>query len=112
MCLSTLDKKPRRKWGFGWKSGYVGERSFTTWCQNSILPMGKWVKDESVEQIVNGSKGFSYQTGFHIYAEKDAAVADGNDCVRVQFRKVVATGTWSGDRVIVAREIKIFPPKK
>jgi len=112
MCLSVLDKKPRRKWGFGWKSGRIRGQTFKTWYTQSILPMGKWIKDESVEQIVNYRDRFSYQAGFHIYADKDAAVADGNDCVRVQFRKVVATGTWLGDQVIVAREIKIFPPKK
>ena len=84
----------------------------------SLLRKGEWVKDKRRGQIYlegpfHNNYGH-YRTGFHLYLRRKDAIHWAENMgwgwslvpVKIEFRDVVAVGTQSHRKCIVAREIK------
>jgi hypothetical protein len=122
MCLSTMDKKVRKlKSNIGWKiytsvtdsDGKASRLPIYRSEHGSFAPVGEWNIDTN-GSVVKVDSGSSYLSGYHLYASEAAARkwdrASGNfdQVAKVQFAGVVATGTQSHRRVIVARKFKFL----
>ncbi|KKL15809.1 hypothetical protein LCGC14_2501860 [marine sediment metagenome] len=110
MCLSTVDKEIKVAKGKGWKCYLERGGNLSGLCGFDTGPIteGAWMTDPQTEDIAR----LPYETGYHLYRSKRAAERAGwiYDCIRqVSFRNVTATGTDSGFRAVVAREIYIHP---
>ena len=109
MCLGSVDKTIKVTKGVGWKCFLGTEDKLEGLCTHSEQPFkqGVWITDPSSGKLYGG-----YETGYHMYRTKGACERAGwryNSIRRVDFRSVTATGTNSGFRAVVAREIYIHP---
>lgn len=119
MCLLTVDEKPARKFGVGYK--LVRERHDGSYecfdhrphAGTVTYPLNQWITDPN-----DGDAGLSmeaytpYRTGFHISLDEAPLrllVSYKDVLIKVRFRKVTATSCERPDscygRQVVAREI-------
>lgn len=75
-------------------------------------PINKWIKDTEEYELLTDEKQ-PYQTGFHIFLDRESAYSYCNDDEKVctvEFRNPTAWGTQGYFRmnVVVAREMKIL----
>lgn len=127
MCLSVVDAETTKKTqGFGYK---VIERHFLFSAKKptytflfkslngtNVIRFRKWLmaEDCTFNKGITADDGKLYLTGFHVYKNKKDALKDVyglRHCrrvVRVQYRKVKASGLQEGRPVVVADEIKFL----
>ena len=110
MCLGTVDKEIKVGKGKGWKCYLETGGNLSGLCGHDIGPIteGVWMTDPQTGRMLE----VPYETGYHLYRTKRGAERAGwfYNCIRqVSFRHVTATGTDSGFRAVVAREIFIHP---
>jgi len=117
MCLDTLDKKTRKRGGFGYKLLSKCDGEPHTFIQKFVaLPIGKWVSDPSSETryVEYSYPNQYYPTGFHIFSTlEDLKRWRGSSwynlsIFRVQFKEVIASGYQYKCRTIVARKVKVI----
>ena len=113
MCLSSL--KRFRAGNVGYKLGTIDGETLRTPHENLELPFDTWVSDKSREILMTEETGRAYKAGFHIYlSEHDAKESYlhryGATLTRCQFAEVVQTGIQYGQKVVVARRIKVLKP--
>jgi hypothetical protein len=117
MCLSHVEEIPKqiKKRKIGWKMfyGFNSEdlRPYLYPPNGNKLSIfgykiGKWYT--STKEIL----GFypTYESGFHIYQTKKEAISRHNswNVHKVEYDDVVAYGKQDGQRVIVARKMRIL----
>ena len=119
MCLNTVNKEIKVDTKFGYKFfrrrvGPDGEVFFTGFWSvgEQEAPIDKWITDNEPLKNVIGSGAAKYRPGFHIFlavkgARRFQAVCWWYSAVlkKVQFSRVVATGSQYG-KVVVARRFK------
>lgn len=78
-----------------------------------IRPINEWITSTNGKirsGMIMSSK--SYEKGFHIFETENAAcrwgVGSYQQLRKVQYRKMVASGSQNNDNVVVAKEIKIL----
>jgi hypothetical protein len=118
MCLTyhlnvfDVTKDPH----IGYKAFCKGSRpqTFKTpiQCLSKNYKEDKWYTDTNDYSIEYDYSYSMYQTGFHIFLNRAAAVESfqGMKIVikKVEFKEVVAQG-WDNGKVVVARQMKILP---
>jgi len=119
MCLDTVDKEPRRKWGKGYKvvvslGGKFKPRYFDH--RQLHYPLGEWIEQTDTYLIATSQFG-AYPAGFHLFTRQEDAKdwnklhctthAINGVVLATQFKNVVATGKQNGFNVVVARKIKL-----
>ena len=116
MCLGTVDLKPKRKKGVGYK--VVSNDHETGGYRTGLIkgeprPLtGEWMIDTE-DEVIHGDYG-DYPTGFHLSDSLSGVDEFAKRCgwyeypvVKVEYRGVVATGKQRGYQTIVAREIRL-----
>lgn len=119
MCLSTVDAKPTRKQGIGYKVVEKLDGRYLSWdcirhARTVEYPIGQWLEDKNGYNI-SASDGSDYPTGFHVVLTQSVYLMSLHNksqwdskttvVIKCRFRKVVATGTDSCGRTVIAREI-------
>jgi hypothetical protein len=123
MCLSTVDAKPKRKWGIGYKLVNKRDDRYFCWdytpkAWNFEYQQRHWITDPNTSLIGHQL----YPAGFHLLAVpmkqkelielilKYPALVQ----IKCRFRQVTATGINAGYSgvVVVARQMKILEGRK
>ena len=118
MCMTSVDAKPKRKSGFGYKllrHDRDNGRMSTGYMNGTPqqVKIGMSVVDSSNDRIGLESSYTTYPSGFHIFTSKQG-VRQFQDSygwtdrevitVRVKYSQVVATGKQLRSNVVVAKE--------
>lgn len=120
MCLSTVDSKPTRKYGIGYKIVELLDGKHLSWdfgpkARTIEYPIGEWVTDPNKHPI-SSTYGIRYPAGFHLILVVRPALREEYNgkrlnggkftvVIRCRFRRVVATGDDFLGNVVVAREL-------
>jgi len=117
MCMETVDAKPKRKSGTGYKIlRYMADELSTGYRHgdSQLVKIGVPVKDDSNMHIFcKDDENRNYDSGFHLFLTKRAVRKFQIECgwtrdylaiVRAKFSRVVATGTQLGNTVVIAKE--------
>ncbi|KKN81695.1 hypothetical protein LCGC14_0316070 [marine sediment metagenome] len=116
MCLTTVDKTPKRTKGRGYKlynTGPDGQLYSLLYGRDKGHEIGKWYRDYRTVAI-NNPFGFgpTYPAGIHIHRSKHDAQKWGKHVgrviARVEYEDVVATGLEHTERTDVARRVRIL----
>ena len=106
MCLTNVDEKTKKGRGYGYKcfkeTGGMLFPIVQPLKGGRAFPEGVWFSDARRGQIYGG-----YPKGFHIATEKKGALRWLGTYRKVFYKDVVASGTFSLESVIVARQIWI-----
>jgi hypothetical protein len=123
MCLFSLDRDhsyPEE--GEGWKVVFLetrpGERDFRTACQYTDYDFNLWLT--STQKLVSTYDELNvYETGFHIYVDRQAAIRNLCTCasqsarlIKVRYRGLLAAGRGDGINdystpVLVAKQMYV-----
>lgn len=128
MCLRTVDKKPKKKSGFGYKLvHHIDDKRVVLGRlagQGRTVALNKWVTDENERPIATLRE--EYPAGFHIFSSiKDVRYFQNRggwhgsnmSIYKVRYTDAVATGTQRGLigqfmpidlPVVVARRMKVM----
>ena len=132
MCLDTIGniykpfKPDKAKFHYGWKVfEYDTDNDAYLFDNHSLgnswdVPLNKWIVAKG--KRIHGETetgGRYYPAGFHVFTDYDDCLLwiggitryDEFKIVRVKYRKVVAAGSQSGLKVIVAKEMYVPKPK-
>jgi len=116
MCLVSISKY-QVKTTIGYKKfdNNNGHLFFQFRGRMQQLPIGKWIKEidyrsrDDIEiEWIHADREGKYHPGFHVYLDK---YGDTN-LRKVKFRNILVKGWQSGSKVVVAKEIYIFPLRK
>jgi hypothetical protein len=126
VCLDNLTKEKVADPGFGWKvfHNFGIEQLGGDWhSERKLRPINRWLhernyRDQNTVKLVTVDSSEEYPLGWHIFIAKKASIAwkRRSGCResiirKVQYKKVVAVGRQSNEKIIVARWIKILPGK-
>lgn len=127
MCLHTLDDKPPKKTGKGWKVviPVTGKRGrYTSSVRHQEFQISKWAKADTSPKCYIVESGPHYDAGFHIWlnredAEKSARYYE-ETLVLVEYRKARVSGkgeaysSWAGPQIVAdeMRIVKRYPIRK
>jgi len=117
MCLDKLQNF-KIKSNIGYKEFSQkddGHLDFENFGNKKRIPIGKWInekdyrtrEDRFIKKVFAGKGDGQYELGFHFFLRQDTY---GNRR-KIKFRGILAKGYQYGERVIVAKEIYIFPIK-
>ena len=125
MCLSTVDEKPRRKSGKGYKMIAKGSSGYQSFFRPYKYKVGVWLSDKN-NNTLQDYQFKPYPSGYHIMTRKDTNFTKqsngGSICtllepavwtlVKLEYRIVVATQYDTPDsfwgKQVVAKEMKII----
>ncbi len=116
MCLTAVDKTPKRTKGRGYKlynTGVDGLLHTLLYGRYEGHKIGKWYRDNRTNDIKDlFGGGPTYPAGIHIHRSKVAArkwgKRDGRVIARVEYEDVVATGLEHTECTDVARRVRIL----
>ncbi len=117
MCLTQVDKKPKRKYGVGYKS--VRKRIDGVYeCYDHMphagtvrYPLNQWITDPNDGEADGmGLRKAGYRTGIHLSLDLSALKQECfRTIIKLRFRKITATQLDPADsiygRQVVAREV-------